>query len=315
MSHCIAVDFGGTNIRSAYFPEPGPTPERQVKIPTQAESGPEAVIARLVEAILEVMPEKRDGIQIGIGTPGPLDPTTGIVYKAPNLVGWTDIALKSRLEEQLGCPVQLGNDANVAALGEWKFGAGQGTAHMIYLTISTGIGGGVIVNNRLLLGAHGLAAELGHITVKPGGERCGCGGRGHIEAEASGTAIARKAMAGIDAGVVTMLKERLDRSGAISAVDVGEAAEEGDRFALELIAETGDLLGLLLADLAHVFNPQAFVLGGGVSQLGDLLFNPVRNSFEKYVMDPAYSEDVLVVPPLLGDDAGLVGAMVLVNQG
>ncbi|MGD8633039.1 MAG: ROK family protein [Anaerolineales bacterium] len=315
MSHCIAVDFGGTNIRSAYFPEPEPPPGKQVKIPTQADSGPEKVIARLVDAIIEVMPDSREGIQIGIGTPGPLDPVSGTVFKAPNLPGWTDIPLKSQLEEKLGCPVHLGNDANVAALGEWKFGAGRGSSHMIYLTISTGIGGGVIVDNQLLLGADGLAGELGHITVKPGGAPCGCGGRGHIEAEASGTAIARKAKQGILAGEETALKEIFDRKGKITSIDVGEAAKHGDDFALDLIAEAGNLLGHLLADLAHIFNPQTFVLGGGVSQLGDLLFNPVKSSFRENVMDPAYCEQVRIVPPMLGDDAGLVGAMVLVNQG
>lgn len=314
MTHSIAVDFGGTNIRAAYFPEPEPAPAKQVKIPTEADSGPEHVIGRLISAIEQVMPERAEGIRIGIGSPGPLDPDEGIIYKAPNLQGWTDVPLKARLEEELNCPVLLGNDANVAALGEWKFGAGKGTAHLIYLTISTGIGGGVIVDNKLLLGVRGLAGELGHITLEPGGANCGCGLQGHAEALASGTAIARKANRGLETGRESMLREQFEKEGKVTSKAVGQAAQHGDSFAMELISDAGRLIGHLLADLAHTFNPEIFVLGGGVSQLGDLLFEPVRASFKEHVMDPAYHEQVRIVPALLGDDAGLVGAMVLATQ-
>lgn len=314
MTHSIAVDFGGTNIRAAYFPNPEPPPEKQVKIPTESQAGPEHVIERLVSAIEQVMPADREGIRVGIGSPGPLDPSTGIIFKAPNLMGWSNIPLRDKLEERLDCPVYLGNDANVAALGEWKFGAGKGSAHVIYLTISTGIGGGVIANNQLLLGARGLAAELGHITMRPGGTVCGCGVHGHIEALASGTAIARTAVERIGAGAETSLREIYEASGEVSAAAVGAAAQSGDAFAIELISEAGTLIGHLLADLAHIFNPQVFVLGGGVSQLRNLLFDPVRDSFADHLMDPAYGENVRILPAALGDDAGLVGAMVLANQ-
>jgi len=315
MTHSVAVDFGGTNIRSAYFRETEPSPENQVKIPTQAEFGPEHVIERLVSAIKEVMPKNAEGIRVGIGSPGPLDPNEGIIYKAPNLRGWTDVPLKARLEERLDCPVFLGNDANVAALGEWKFGAGKGASHLIYLTISTGIGGGVIIDNRLLLGARGLAGELGHITLERDGATCGCGQQGHIEALASGTAIARKANESLRAGAQSSLRAIYEVDEAVTAKAIGEAARNNDQFALALISEAGELIGHLLADLAHTFNPQIFVLGGGVSQLGTLLFDPVKLSFENHVMDPAYCEQVRIVPAALGDDAGLVGAMVLANQG
>jgi glucokinase len=260
------------------------------------------------------MPAKREGIHIGIGSPGPLDPNAGIIFKAPNLHGWTDIPLEARLEERLGCTVHLGNDANLAALGEWKFGAGKGSSHMVYLTISTGIGGGVIVDDQLLLGSRGLAAELGHITMQPDGARCGCGIKGHIEALASGTAIARKANERLQKGAKSTLQNILKEKGTVNAVDVGVAAANDDVFALNLISETGSLLGHFLADLAHVFNPETFVLGGGVSQLGDMLFKPIRASFEEHLMDPAYAENVHILPAALGDDAGLVGAMVLANQ-
>lgn len=314
MTHSIAVDFGGTNIRAAYFSEFEPKPEKQVKRPTMAEQGPDAVIDRLVSAIQDVMPPGQSGIPVGIGSPGPLDPVKGIIYKAPNLVGWTDIPLKQAVEDRLDCEVFLGNDANVAALGEWKFGAGRGSSHMIYLTISTGIGGGVIVNDALLLGSRGLAAELGHITVQPDGPKCGCGIRGHIEALASGTAIARRAMSAIQEGAESELKAILEDGREITAAEVGAAAEGGDEFARGLIADAGTLIGHLLSDLAHIFNPQTYVLGGGVTQTGALLFDPIEKSFEAHLMDPAYARGVQILPAALGDDAGLVGAMVLANQ-
>ena len=314
MTHSIAVDFGGTNIRAAYFSEPEPRPETQVKIPTMAEQGPDVVIDRLVSAVQDVMPADPAGIRVGIGSPGPLDPVEGIIFKAPNLIGWTDIPLKPLLEERLDCEVFLGNDANVAALGEWKFGAGRGSAHMIYLTISTGIGGGVVVNDQLLLGSRGLAAELGHITVQSDGPKCGCGIHGHIEAIASGTAIARRAMTAVQDGAETDLKAIYENNGQITAAEVGAAAEAGDAFALSLITNAGTLIGHLLSDLAHIFNTQTFVLGGGVAQVGALLFDPIGESFENHLMDPAYGEGVEILPAALGDDAGLVGAMVLATQ-
>ena len=200
MSQIVAVDLGGTNIRVAYFPKPEPPPSTQNKTPTLAHEGPDAVIERLSQAIEEQLPEDRPDISIGIGAPGPLDPKHGIVLKAVNLPGWEMIPLRSILEVRFVCPVFLGNDANLAALGEWRFGAGQGTSDLIYLTISTGIGGGVIVDSNLLVGSFGLGAELGHMTVEPNGPLCSCGKYGHLEAVASGPAIAKRAMARIEAG-------------------------------------------------------------------------------------------------------------------
>jgi glucokinase len=314
MTHSIAVDFGGTNIRAAYFPKPEPRPETQVKIPTLAEQGPDVVIDRLVSAVRDVGPSDLAGIRVGIASPGPLDPLEGIIFKAPNLIGWTDIPLKQLVEDRLNCEVFLGNDANVAALGEWKFGAGRGSSHMIYLTISTGIGGGVIVNDQLLLGSRGLAAELGHITVQPDGPQCGCGIHGHIEALASGTAIARRAMRAVQDGAETDLEAIYEARGEITAAEVGAAAEAGDEFAISLITNAGKLIGHLLSDLAHIFNTQTFVLGGGVAQIGALLFDPIEKSFGNHLMDPAYGDGVQILPAALGDDAGLVGAMVLATR-
>jgi glucokinase len=314
MSAILAVDLGGTHLRVARFDKPEPPAQEQIKVPTMAAEGPQAVINRLQAAIESLLPRDRDGLRIAIGAPGPLDPYQGIILHAPNLQGWTNIPLKEELETRLGLTVLLGNDANLAALGEWKFGAGRGTNHLIYLTISTGIGGGVITNGKLLLGARGLAAELGHVTLDLRGPRCSCGQLGHIEALASGTAIAERAAVELQAGRTSSLQEVLITQGKLSASDVGRAAQDGDGLALEIIDSAACFLGHHLADLTHVFNPEVIVLGGGVSALGSLLFEPMQRSLHEHIMDDAYLLDLRISPAELGDDAGLVGAMTLATQ-
>jgi glucokinase len=315
MSSILAVDFGGTNIRVAYFAQPSPPASDQIKKPTKAEEGPEHVLGRLKDAISELMPEDPSEIRIGIAAPGPIDPQQGVIYNAPNLSGWKNIPLRQQLFDEFGCPVYLGNDANLAALAEWRHGAGIGTEHMIYLTIGTGIGGGVISHGHLLTGSRGLGAELGHMTIQSDGPRCGCGIQGHIEAVASGPAIARNAIERLEAGEKSSLQPSLEAGKPISTVEIAEAAKKGDPLSLDVLSEAGRMIGHHLANLAHAFNPELFVLGGGVSSIGELFFNPIRQSLEEHVMDPVYLENVRVAPASLGDDAGLVGAMVLADLG
>ena len=314
MSQIIAVDLGGTNIRTAYFPRPEPPPDSQSIIPTNANKGPDAVLSRLFEAIESEIPSYAENLVISIGAPGPLDPFKGIILEAPNLPGWIDLPLKDLVKARFECPVVLGNDANLAALGEWRFGAGRGTKNMIYITISTGIGSGVIVDGNLLLGSRGLAGELGHMTLDPSGPRCGCGQIGHIESLASGTSIARNAEMLINQGGSSKLKETLDDQGSISAREVGGAAESGDELALSVIQDAGMWIGHHLADLTHAFNPELFILGGGVAQLGAMLFEPIMLSLQDHVMHPAYFQGLRIEPAQLGDDAGLIGAMVLASR-
>jgi glucokinase len=313
MSSILAVDFGGTNIRVAHFTQPHPPASQQLKRPTEAQEGPSKVLERLKDAIRELLPEDDSDVKIGIAAPGPLDPVEGVILSAPNLAGWTDIPLRKQLEDTFGYPVYLGNDANLAALGEWKHGAGVGTTDMIYLTISTGIGGGVITHGQLLTGKSGLAAELGHVTIDPSGARCGCGLHGHIEALASGPSITRTALQRMQEGAQSSLQEMLEKGQEITAKDISQAAEDGDKLALEVITQAGQIFGHHLANLSHIFNPELFVLGGGVSMIGEMFFAPIRQSLEEHVMDPAYLTNLRVVPAALGDDAGLVGAMALAD--
>ncbi|MFN2149783.1 MAG: ROK family protein [Anaerolineales bacterium] len=315
MSVILAVDFGGTNIRVARFENGQPPSQAQIKTPTRADEGPEAVLQRLKQSIAELLPDDRADTKIGIGAPAPVDPYRGFVLRAPNLPGWKDIPLQKIVGDEFNVPVRVGNDANVAALGEWKFGAGRGSDNLIYLTISTGIGGGIITDGRLLLGSHGLGAELGHMTLDPNGPLCGCGQRGHIEAIAAGPAIAERAVTGLESGSSSSLNDIYSRSGRLEASDVGQAALSGDEFAIRIVQETGTLLGIHMANLTHAFNPETFVLGGGVSQIGSILLEAIESSLRQHVMDPAYLDGLRIVPAELGDNAGLVGAMVLATQG
>jgi glucokinase len=310
----IAVDFGGTHIRAAFFPSAATDPSQQTKIKTLAEDGPNAVLDRIEGAIKTVAPTKRKGLRIGIAAPGPLDPFKGIILSTPNLPGWENVPLADEISTSFDCPVVINNDANLAALGEWKHGAGQGCNDLIYLTISTGIGGGVITQGQLLLGAHGLAGELGHMTVVPKGPRCGCGQLGHLEAIASGTSIARIARERLEAGESSILSEMVSDYADVDAVILGQAAGEGDPFAYSIIENAGKAIGSHLASLVHAFNPTRIVIGGGLSQLGDLLFSPVRKAIKDEIIHPAYLQNLEVQSAELGDNAGLIGAMVLARQ-
>jgi glucokinase len=213
--------------------------------------------------------------------------------------------------------VFIGNDANLAALGEWKFGAGRGHRDVLYLTVSTGIGGGVVAGNKLLLGAHGLAAEVGHILIQPNGPRCGCGQRGCLEALASGPSIARDAVERLNRGegADSVLRALTDGDfSKLTTVLIGHAAREGDAFARGLFREAGEHVGYGLASLLHLYNPGIVIIGGGVSFVGDIFFEPVRSTVRRHTMNELYWRDVPIVPAALGDDAGLVGAGALAME-
>jgi glucokinase len=310
----IAVDFGGTHIRAAFFPSEGIKATQHIKINTLAEEGPTVVIDRIESAIREVAPTHREGLRIAIAAPGPLDPFQGIILSTPNLPGWDHVPLANEISTRLTCPVIINNDANLAALGEWKHGAGRGVDDLIYLTISTGIGGGVITQGRMLMGAFGLAGELGHMRVEQDGPLCGCGQRGHIEAIASGLSIARIVRDRLKAGEASILHDVIENLDHLSAEDIGRASQEGDALAISAIENAGNAIGSHIASLLHAFNPARIIIGGGLSQLGDQLFKSIRQTLLEQIMHPAYLQNLEVVPAELGDDAGLIGAMVFARQ-
>ncbi|MCS7059546.1 MAG: ROK family protein [Anaerolineae bacterium] len=318
--HVIAVDLGGTNIRAALCDQEGRILKRHKQL-TLAEEGPEAVINRIVDSIQHVMPEAGTAAvkAVAAACPGPLDPFIGVVMYAPNLPGWIDIPLRDILRQRLGLPVAIGNDANLAALGEQRYGAGRGMKDLVYVTISTGIGGGVILNNQLVLGMRGLAAEIGHTTLDIHADWTHAGVPGSFEGYASGTGIARLAHHKLRAQLHAQqergapLSRMVELAGgdidAVTAKEVGEAARCNDPLALEIIAEVARIIGLGFVNLLHLYDPAIIVVGGSVSLMGDLLFEPVRRTVQQYAMLPY--RDRPIVPAALGDDCGLLGAAAL----
>ena len=303
--HYLVADIGGTQMRAACFPLTSQQPIKIEKIATQGDK--DTPLERLFRLLESVTPADATIKAISVAAPGPTDPYAGIVFEAPNIPGWTDLHLRKHLEERFHVPVAIGNDANLAALGEWRFGAGQGHHHLIYITVSTGIGGGVIINDKLLLGVHGLAAELGHITVIPDGPLCGCGQRGHLEAVASGPSIARWVEEEIQQGVPSILPG----GKTLSAKDVALAAQRGDELAAEALARAGTYLGVAIADFLHIFNPSAVIIGGGVTQSGRYLFDPLRAALREHVLSAQYLENLTLTTAALGDEVGLKGALAL----
>ena len=309
MDNCIiGVDLGGTQMRAARFDTDLNLLER-VAHPTKAHQGRDAVIQRLLDTIAEVIPADPDAVLgIGVSAPGPTNPRTGVVVSPPNLKGWDNVPLLKIIQERFGFPTYIGNDANVAALAETTRGAGTGFSHVIYLTVSTGIGSGVIDDGRLIIGAKGLGAEAGHMILLTG-DRVSS-----LEREAAGPAIARKAVARLEIGEPSAMRDMV--AGDLTRITgkiVGEAATAGDPLAVDLIQEAGRLVGLGLVTLLHLFNPEIIIIGGGVSLTGELLFEPMRETVRQYALNPAYWDHVPIVPAALGDNVALIGAAALVT--
>lgn len=312
-----AVDLGGTRFRVAGVTGDGQVLHR-IAEPTRVHEGRDAVLGRIYTAIRQVVAgvAPRQPMAVGVAAPGPLNPWTGVIYSPPNMPGWDDVPLKEIMEKELGLPVFVGNDANVAALGEHRFGAGRGLADVVYITVSTGIGGGVISGNKLLLGSNGLAGEIGHMTVIANGPLCGCGNYGCLEALSSGTAIARRTVRLIEEGAESMVMEMAGGDLArINGELIVQAAGSGDPLATKVIREAAECLGVAVANVVHLFNPRMVIIGGGVSNAGALLFQPVWEMVAQRTM-VAFRANLQIVAAKLSDDVGLLGCAALVlNRG
>ena len=308
MNSYIAIDVGGTQIRVALFPEKGIVPLRQERIATQCIG--ESAENRIMGLIAKIWSDQDKILSIGIAAPGPLDPRTGVIIAAPNIPSWINLPLRNLIQNRFKVPVTLGNDANLAAYGEWKYGAGQGYHNLIYLTISTGIGGGVILDDHLLLGERGLATELGHVTILPDGPMCSCGQRGHLESISSGTAIAQYVVEALHQGTPSSLP--LDP--VPTSKEIAKAALTGDVLSKEAFKRAGTYLGLALANYVHIFNPAIIICGGGVSRSGDLIFGPARESLNRFVMDRVYLQNLTLTTAGLGDDSGIMGALAMARS-
>jgi glucokinase len=305
MGTIVAVDVGGTHLRAALYEPENTKPIFHQRVETRNDEP--GVYKRLEAAVESVWPKDGNVDAIGIASPGPLDPHTGYILKTPNIKEWVNFPLAPNLSKHFNVPAFLDNDANLAALGEWKFGAGRGHHHVLYLTISTGVGGGVIADDHLLQGYHGLATELGHTIVDPDGPLCSCGFAGHLEAFSSGPAIVKYVLAELEAGAKSGLK--MDAN--LTARVIADAAIHGDALAISAYRRAGEYLGIAVANFLHSFDPSIVIFGGGVSQVGPLLFDSFNTSLKKRVFHPRYLENLKIEMAALGDDAGLLGALAL----
>jgi glucokinase len=303
----VGIDLGGSQVRAALVDAQGRLLARAATR-TDVAGGPRAVLKQMEGLFAEVV----GGVDlaslagIGVSSPGPLDSETGVVLGIPTLPGWVDIPIAAWLHDALHLPVTLENDGVAAAIGEWSFGAGRGLSDFVYVTVSTGIGGGVIADGRVLRGRRRLAAHLGHMTMAADGALCSCGNQGCWEAQASGTAFgehARRLAAQTPASALHAL------GAAVDARRVIDAARAGDTLALQLVAHEAELLGIGIVSLLHLFSPQAVVVGGGVSAGFDLLHPGIADEVRSRAMPPF--RDVPVVAAQLGPNSGLVGAACL----
>ena len=305
MRTIVAIDVGGTQLRAAAYQHEQLEPLTHNRIETKAKE-PNA-FGRLIDLIEGIWPKNMKVDAIGVSSPGPVDPHNGIVIMTPNIKEWRDFPITAKLSEHFGVPAYLENDANLAVLGEWKFGAGRGHHNVLYLTVSTGVGGGVIIEDRLLQGFHGLAAELGHTTVQANGPLCGCGQPGHLEAFSSGTGIERFVAEQLKAGRESILP--IDKKN--SAYTIAKAAKQGDTLSIEAYQIAGTYLGIGVANFLHAFDPSIVIFGGGVSQSGLLLFDSFNESLKQRVFHPRYLEKLVIARAELGDNSGLLGARAL----
>ena len=307
----LGIDLGGTKILTAVVNDQGKILSRDHSV-TPAKKGTEAVFQSILESAGRAL--NQAGIPaaglsaIGIGAPGISNPETGILFTSPNLPGWHDVPIRDIIERELSTKAFLINDANAAAVGELHFGTGRGTRNFIYVTVSTGIGGGIIIDGKIYLGSNGMAGELGHMVIDDEGPTCNCGNRGCWETLASGTALAREAKLRIKEGAKTSI---LELAGGdvekVNAEAIHQAALAGDNLATELIAQTAYYLGVGLANLINIFNPEVIVIGGGLSNIGDMLLKPAIEEAGQKAFKQAY-QAVRFTRAELGRDSGALGA-------
>ncbi|WP_055665098.1 ROK family protein [Desnuesiella massiliensis] len=307
-NYVIGIDLGGTKISAAIADLNGNV-IFQTTLPTNAQEGEEAVLGRMI-SVIETLFEKsnktiEEVVSIGIGSPGPLDAKKGIIITTPNLP-FRNCDIVSPIRNKFNIPVYLDNDANVAAIGEFMLGAAKGTENMVYITVSTGVGGGAVINGKIYRGNTSNALEIGHTTILPDGPRCNCGNHGCVEALASGTAIAKRAKEAIERGLDTTLANYEN----VTSYEVFREAEKGDIVATDILDRSLNYLGICVANTITSFDPEMVVIGGGVSKGGDIVFERVQQVVNERCFK-AMAEACKIVPAGLGTDAGVIGAVAL----
>jgi glucokinase len=307
--NAIGVDIGGTKIAAAVVSPEGKI-LNEVRYPTQA-----VPPNRLIRTISDAITEVRDGFEVGgacLAVPGFVLAAENKVIFAPNLHEIENIRLDEEMGSRTGMSVTVENDANAAAWGEFRFGAGKDVDHQVFITLGTGVGGGVITHGVLLRGAQGAGGELGHVTLDPTGPRCGCGNHGCLEAFASGTAIQRRAREVANERPASALG-RLATERHVLGEDVTRLAEEGDEAAVAVLEETGKWLGIGLAGFVNIFNPEVVAIGGGASRAGEFVLGPARDEVHLRARSP--SRDLVEIKlATLGPESGVLGAAALARS-
>lgn len=314
-SYAIGIDIGGTKLAAGLFEQDG-TLQARLHLPTGAHCRPAQVVEAAVHAVEALLIETglaRDEIEgVGVGCAGHIDFHRGLVLTNSNLPDWDCHPLRDMLQARLGLPVLLDNDANCAAWGEFRLGAGRDARHMCYLTFSTGCGMGIVIDGRLYRGATGTAGEIGHTVVNPEGPRCSCGRRGCLMSYACGMALDQMARDCIECGEETLLKELCGECPEqVKAEQVAEAARRGDALALRLLETAGRYFGIGLSTVVQVLNPDTIVIGGGLAHIGPMLLDPCQRALNENI-NPVLVGSAQVKLSALWNDAGLLGAGLLV---
>ena len=309
--YAVGIDVGGTKIAAGLVTHDGTILHRYTTH-AHSEKEPRYVIDAIVEAFRALLEESNvsaaDIEAVGLGFPGNTHGAEGIVLVCSNLPAWDHVPLRDIVAEQIGVPVVLENDTNLCAMGEHRYGAGRGTRNMCYVTISTGYGLGIIINNQLYPGHIGTAGELGHVVVEPGGPPCTCGKRGCLMAYGSGIGLSRMAYEKLEAGADTVLREMVPPGGRrIPGEVVAEAARQGDQVAQEIIRVAGAYCGIGLSMVIQIINPELIVVGGGLTRMGGLLEEPMLGAMREHTQ-PELLDSVAVKRWQLGNDLGILGA-------
>ncbi|MEK7789351.1 MAG: ROK family protein [Planctomycetota bacterium] len=305
-NYVIGIDLGGTNLKAGLVDRDGKIHHR-LSIRTDNNADPQTISNQIFELIVKVGAGLKHAptniIGIGLGSPGLVDKKGETILFSPNLPLWRNIPIKRMVSERFSVPCVLENDANAAAWGEKWVGAGKEADSLVMLTLGTGIGGGIIINNKLWRGVNNVAAEIGHMVIQMDGPKCSCGNYGCIEAYASATAMVRRFKESLKSGMPSSLKD----SGDVTAKMINDAAFQGDKASLDIIKETGHYLGVALVNIMHILNPEVIVLTGGMIGSGDLLMNPIKQVIKEKAFE-ASAKETKIVFSQLGNDAGIIGA-------
>ena len=313
----IGIDIGGTNVKVGVF-DVDMKVVCKTSVPTESHMDAENVVDRIVEVTKKLFSDTGAGLEaiagVGIGTPGPADYPAGVLYKLANLPKFQNTPLRDMIARGLGCGAIMDNDANVACWGEFSAGAGKGTDSMVFFTLGTGIGGGIVNDGELVTGCEHNAAELGHVIIFPDGRQCKCGQLGCVEAYASATSTVARAKEAIEAGAESSLKNVLQKTGEITCKDLYDHLVSGDNVAKEVTDLTAKSLAIMCVNMLHVTEPARIVFSGGVIAAGDVLLNRIKYYFHEHLWK-LKAETIEICFATLGEDAGIIGAAALAKQG